>query len=509
MRSRSSGRDSVCMVCVAVTCVVVAVWHLSLLFGRSYSSDFDIICEVSRRVAAGGKLYADAVDPRGPLMYAPMVFRWLTSPSWGAVFVRSVVLESLLSAVTVCLVARVVHEAHGDGEHVGSVVAIGCLAVVFLTGFVGAAESETRVVPGCLVAVLLVLRERRGVPVRWWQWLLVGCFAGYTLWTKFPLCGVFVVILVYGIVVCGPARMARPFLLAMCGVAIVTIVALAIVMAFSDLPLVLSGYLFASGGGYLWRMLSGSFSELTYGAVPLVVFKFVRWALGLCVGVFTFVCLVRRAGSLHGALVWCCVALPVYGILLIPCPSYYREPLIAFVALAFGMGDWSLRRLSDGFHVGVMTAFVFLMVVAVIVGGLRCVAHVESLDDSRFSELVRRETGGDDSVCAGYFGALWCMVDLGMETPYPTPAPNNSVGAFDQLESDVRYGRWRWVIWNFKQWYEEVPAEGETVSFFGRDAVCAVVDRHGNALLRLSDVDEGNLMHSRPIAWPDPWVPVA
>lgn len=323
MRSRSSGRNRLCMAWLGISCAVIVFWHLSLLFGRSYSNDFDIICEVSRRVAAGGKLYVDAVDHRGPLMYAPMVFRWLTSPSWDVVFVRSVILESVLNVATICLMARAVYEAHEDDEHADVLVAIAGLTAVVLMGRIAVAEVETRVLPGCMLAALSVLRERRGVAVRSWQWFVVGLFAGYALWAKFPLCGVFVVVLVYGAISCGCGHMVRPFLLAMFGVALVSVVAFGVVLRFSDMSELLGGYVFASGGGYFWQMLSNGLATLMQWNVDIA-----RWAFGITVGLLSAACLVRHAGGIGNSIVLCVAMLPVYVILLMPYPAYYRGPLV-------------------------------------------------------------------------------------------------------------------------------------------------------------------------------------
>lgn len=501
MSSKSFLRDHAWVVVAACLCVVYGVMYATYAYQYGSNGDFDIISEVSRRVAAGGRLYVDAIDQRGPLMYLPQVLRWHLMPDWHAAFLAECVCCWVMACVMSFVACRIVHET-GYARY----QALAVCGMLVLWPVIFMSEVEMVAMPGALVAVLLVARVIRGTRVPSWGWVVVGLFAGHVLWSKFPLCLLFVIVWSYGAMRVGVRRMLRPLLLALAGVAVMTVVALAFVAVASDFRAMLDRYLLDASSGYFSKVVVDSFNVYFVEVSSLVrCWNIVLVSAHVFMWLSSSVVLVRSVSGWRRRVVLG-VLLLVLGVFCLSVTfKYYHLSLLVLWMMAVPVvaENDALRGMTRTFAAVVAGGLVVVMMsIAPSITNVADTPMGGGREYVRFLEKVRDEVGDDRSIMAWYFVDLGVLCRFGLETPYATPAPNNVVSARDELSRDVYDRRWRWILVTFDSQSMDRPYDvGDVEDRLGARMRVALVDDY-HVLYRCENVDESRLLECDVVTWP-------
>lgn len=444
------------------------------------NGDFAIMAEVARRVAHGAKLYVEAIDQKGPVLYLWWARMWRMCGSYRSFFTVMCVVEWAFRAASTLLVCRVFHE---EGRDEFGAMAAGLLLVL---GYGSIGKAEMYVMPFVLYALLVVRREIRGTRGTIAQYGVVGLGAAFTAMTKWPACLMFALVAAYGIG-------TRHWRAVLRGVGIAAVSALMSVAAllvwslsYTDVFSMCEQYLGASGTGYVANIVLSSLS----GVAVIVWLKFFLFAtLSVVSLVIVHMHLARRSlwwvfGGFSLLMASLTLAISYYCIFSLP------VIFVGLVEVSSAPTYRSRRRHAEGIEADVSVPYVCAAMSVVLIYALMIGISMPSTDED--ATVVKSIVGDCDSVMCTYFVSLDILSRMGLVSPYAQPAPNNVAGTDAEVRRDIADGRWRYVLMPMSKSMRNLGV-GDKTRYLGHAWCVRFVSDHA-VLLEQMDVT-GALMH--------------
>lgn len=433
-RQRSSVRDHAWLLIPLLFALVHEAIYAIEANSFPNNCDFAIMAEVARRVAHGARLYVEAIDQKGPVLYLWWARMWRMCGSYHSFFAVMCVVEWAFRAVSTLLVCRVFHE---EGRDEFGAMAAGLLLVLGC-GSVG--KVEMYAMPFVLYALLLVRREIRGMRGSIAQYGVVGFGVAFTAMMKWPACLMFALVAAYGV----GTRCWRAVLR---GVGIAAVSALMSVVAllvwslsYTDVFSICEQYLGASGVGYVANIASSGLPCVD----AIAWLKFLLFAtLSVASLVVVHMHLARRSlwwffGGCSLLMVSFTLAISYYCIFSLP------VIFIGLVEVSSVPIHRSRNRHVEGVGAGISVPYVCAAMSVVFIYALMVGISMLSTDED--ATAVKSIVGDCDSVACTYFVSIDTLSRMGLVSPYDQPAPNNVVGTGDDVRRDITDGRWRYVL---------------------------------------------------------------
>jgi hypothetical protein len=317
-----------------------------------------------------------------------------------------------------------------------------------------------------------------------WHYGVIGVAAGAMLLMKWLSCAMLMVVVAYGMCSSSWRRVGRGVCMAMACMVVSLAAFLFAIRGYVSLDDIMSGYILASDSGYL-NMVLGRIS-----------FNGVRLVCWLCGAAYLLACVVAGSGLKH-KVVWAmlCTAMAFLVFLMFSIQYYrvYAYPMIV-VGILEGFSEHGERALAGKAPITSVQALVPAMSSLMALSLILCVFYAMALDGYfDYLDECRRIIGDDDSVISDYVSSIDELMMLGYSSPYVLPAPNNTIGAFDDVERDINAGRWRYLLFNDNDRTGEFEVGDKFDLLY--DIHGTVVAKHDGSYLVKYDVDDADVLH--------------